>query len=92
MITKTLQRSEDLYIQFTDEELNTLGLKQGDKLSWEHSEEGIVLKKFVKIDIDIKDFSREVLEMLVIQSVENDVSVNEVISNILEAQLKKQNV
>ena len=92
MITKKVQRSEDLYIQFTDEELNSLNIEPGDKFSWEIENESIVLKKFVSLDVDISEWSREVLEMLIVESVEKDVSVNDVICNILDKYLPKKDV
>jgi hypothetical protein len=88
-ITKTVQRSEDLFVQFSNEELSQLGMKEGDKFTCEIDGNGVVLKKFATIDIDISDFSREILEFLIIDSVEKDISVNEVITNIIEDQLNK---
>jgi hypothetical protein len=92
MITKKVQRSEDLYIQFTDEELKSLNIEPGDKFSWEIENESLVLKKFVSLDVDISEWSREVLEMLIVESVEKDVSVNDVICNILDKYLPKKDV
>ena len=92
MFTKKVQRSEELYVQFTEEELKSLNIKPGDKFSWEIEDESMVLKKFASIDIDISEWSREVLEMLIIDSIEKDISVNDVICNILERCLSKENV
>jgi hypothetical protein len=92
MIKKTLLRSEDLYIQFTDEELKNLNLKAGDKLSWEKVEDGFLLKKMETLELDLADFSRENLEMLITLSVEKDVSVNDVIVEILSNVINKTNV
>jgi hypothetical protein len=92
MITKTVQRSEDLYIQFTDEELKALDIKSGDKFSWEIENESLVLKKFATIEVDISEWSREILEMLIADSIKKDISVNEVISDILEKVLSKSDV
>ena len=92
MITKKAQRSEELYIQFTDEELKALNIKAGDKFSWEVENESLVLKKFASLDVDISEWSREVLEMLIVESVEKDISVNEVICDILDSYLPKGNV
>lgn len=92
MVTKKIQRSEDLYIQFTDEELKSLNIKAGDKFSWEVENDSVVLKKFASLDVDISEWSREVLEMLIVESVEKDISVNEVICNILDNFLSKENV
>ena len=87
MIKKTVQRSEDCFVQFTDDELYQLGIKAGDKFSCSIENDSVVLKKFETIDIDLSEWPREVLEMIISQSVEEDISVNEVISNILERML-----
>lgn len=87
MIKKTVQRSEECYIQFTNEELEQLNIKQGDKFSWEQQDDGIMLKRYVSIDVDISEWSREALEMLIIESVEKDISVNDVICQILTEQV-----
>jgi bifunctional DNA-binding transcriptional regulator/antitoxin component of YhaV-PrlF toxin-antitoxin module len=87
---KIIEPTGDVCIKFTEEELSKLGLKQGDKLSWEEVEDGLILKKYEKIDIDISEWSREVLEMLIAESVEQDISVNDVICSLLEEQLSKQ--
>lgn len=92
MITKKVQRSDELFIQFTDKELEALNIKPGDKFSWEVEDESLVLKKFASLDVDISEWSREVLEMLVVESVEKDISVNEVICDILDKYLPKENV
>ena len=92
MITKKVQRSDELFIQFTDEELEALNIKPGDKFSWEVENESLVLKKFASLDVDISEWSREVLEMLIVESVEKDISVNEVICNILDGYLPKNDV
>lgn len=88
---KIIEPTGDVCIKFTEEELSRLGLKQGDKLSWEEARDGFILKKYEKIDVDISEWSREVLEMLIAESVEQDVSVNDVICKILEEQFAKEN-
>ena len=87
MIKKTVQRSEDCFVQFTDEELLELNIKAGDKFSCSIENESVVLKKFQTIEIDMSEWSRDILEMLILKSIEEDISVNEVISNILEQML-----
>lgn len=87
---KIIEPTGDVCIKFTEEELSKLGLKQGDNLSWEEAKDGFILKKYEKIDIDISEWSREVLEMLISESVEQDVSVNDVICRILEEQFAKE--
>ena len=87
MIKKTIQRSEDCFVQFTNEELAKLGIKEGDKFSWEEDNGSILLKKYVPLEVDISDWSRDVLEMLISESVEKDISVNDVICGIIERAL-----
>ena len=87
MIKKTVQRSDDLFVQFTDEELSQLGIKQGDKFSCTVENGEIKLTKFATIDIDLSELNRELLEFLIIESCDKDISINEVISNFLEKQL-----
>lgn len=83
-ICKTLEPTGDLCIKFTDEELDRLGIKKGDKFSLKEDSEGILLLKYETVDLDLGELSREILEMLITESCEKDISINEVISNILE--------
>jgi uncharacterized protein (DUF2237 family) len=83
-VTKTLQRSNDLYIQFTEEELDYLNVKPGDKFSCKCNGDGsVALEKYVSVEIDVSDFSREVLELIVSLSIEKDITANEVIEELL---------
>jgi hypothetical protein len=82
---KTLKRSNELYIQFTEDELQQLNLSENDKLSWEVQEDGsCLLKKFATIDLDMSEWDRSTLEFLIKESVEKDISVNQVITDVLE--------
>ena len=49
-IVKTLQENDDgdLYIEFTEEELDTFGLKKGDSVEWMELKDGEVWKKVSK--------------------------------------------
>ena len=49
-IVKTLQENDDgdLYIEFTEEELDTFGLEKGDSVEWMQLEDGEVWKKVSK--------------------------------------------
>ena len=88
-MTKQVQSREELFIQFTDEEIEKLGLKANQKYSMEILEDdSIKMTPFAKIDIDISEWSREVLENLIQESVEKDISVNEVITQAIEQYLK----
>lgn len=87
-IHKTLEPTGDLAVKFTEDELTQLGMQAGDKFSIHFDEEGIVLKKFATIDIDIDEWNKDVLVHLIRQSCERDVSVNEVITDILDEFIK----
>lgn len=83
-ITKKLQQSTDLLISFTEEELGVLGLNQGDKFSVYHQDDGsILLEKFVTLELETEEWPRHILEHLIKVSCEKDVSVNEVINDVL---------
>ena len=90
MIQKSVKSKEEFYIEFSDEELDKLKLKKGDKLSIEIDEatKSIKLIPFASLEIDLSEFKREILEYLITESVEKDISVNEVINNSLTEALK----
>lgn len=85
MITKTIEKNEEYFIQFTDEELSKLNIKRGDKFDWVLNEDGsVLLKKWATIDIDLSDWSKELLMFLVEESLKNDQTINEIIVDCLE--------
>jgi bifunctional DNA-binding transcriptional regulator/antitoxin component of YhaV-PrlF toxin-antitoxin module len=89
MINKTLQPTNDMYLQFTEEELQTLNMKPGDKFEVKHHDDGsIELRPYVKIELDMEEWPREVLELIIKQSCEEDISANDVINNLLKESLK----
>ena len=49
-IVKTLQENDDgdLYIEFTEDELDTFGLKKGDSVEWMELKDSEVWKKVSK--------------------------------------------
>ncbi len=88
-VKKVLEK-KDLYIQFSEEELQELGWEVGQKLSFKFDEEtkAITLEPFVKMELDIDSWPKEILLFLIQESCKKDLSVNEVISNTLEESLK----
>jgi bifunctional DNA-binding transcriptional regulator/antitoxin component of YhaV-PrlF toxin-antitoxin module len=83
MIQKTIKRSEECFIQFTEEEMIKLGMQVGDKFSIDETDDGIVLKKYAKLEIDLSEFPRETLEFLISESCEKDISISEVVENVI---------
>ena len=88
---KKVQEKKELFLQFSEEEMQEMGWKEGQKLSLKFNEEtkAITLEPFVKMDIDISEWDREILEYLVGESCERDVPVNEIINESLEKMINK---
>ena len=85
MFTKTIQKTEEYFIQFTDEELSKLGLEKGDKLDWVLNEDGsVMLKPWTTLDLDMSEWSKELLMFLIQESVEKDLTINEVIVDVIQ--------
>ena len=89
MIKKTVELTGDVCVKFTEDELVQLNIKQGDKFAIKETDEGILLEKFATMDIDLAEVEREILEFLIRESCDKDVSVNEIISDILEKGLEQ---
>ena len=87
---KTLESTGDMMIRFTEDELSQLNIKEGDKFDFVPQADGsIKLDKYVNLELDMAEWPREVLELIVKQSCEKDVSVNEVIISLLEEYLSE---
>jgi len=88
MTKKVLQPTNDAYIQFTEEELQEIGAGPGTKFSVKlHDDGSIELRPYVKMEIEISDWPRELLEMIISDSCEQDISVNDVITDLLKKSL-----
>jgi hypothetical protein len=90
-VKKVLEK-KDLYIQFSEEEMQELGWEEGQKLSFKFNEEtkAITLEPFVKMELDITEWPIEILQFLVGESCERDISVNEVINETLLKFIEKE--
>jgi len=82
---KKIQEKKELYLQFSEEEMQELGWEEGQKLSFKFDEEtkAITLEPYVKMEIEISEWPREILEYLIEESCDLDVSVNEIINEVL---------
>jgi bifunctional DNA-binding transcriptional regulator/antitoxin component of YhaV-PrlF toxin-antitoxin module len=88
---KKVQEKKELFLQFSEEEMQEIGWEEGQKLSLDLDEDtgAITLKPFVKMEIDIGEWPRETLEFLVGESCDRDVSVNEIINEVLLSFINK---
>jgi bifunctional DNA-binding transcriptional regulator/antitoxin component of YhaV-PrlF toxin-antitoxin module len=89
MIKKTVEPTGDVCVKFTEDELAQLNIKQGDKFSIKETDDGILLEKFSTVDINLTELDRELLEFLIQESCDKDISVNQVISDLLEKGLEQ---
>ena len=87
---KTVKEKKELYIDFSEEELTELGWEENQKLSIDvQDDKTIIIKPWAKIDIDMSEWPKETLEFLVKLSCEQNKPVNEVIVDLLMAELNK---
>jgi len=84
---KTLQPSKDMFIQFTEDELLELNIHQGDKFTVKNQEDGFFLEKMVGIELDLAEFPEDVKDIIIIKSIEEQIPVDEVITNLLKQYL-----
>ena len=82
---KKVQEKKELFLQFSEEEMQEMGWEEGQKLSLKFDEDtkAITLEPFVKMELDITDWPVEILQFLVGESCERDVPVNEIINETL---------
>jgi hypothetical protein len=82
---KKVQEKKELFLQFSEEEMQEMGWEEGQKLSFKFDEDtkAITLEPFVKMEIDISEWPIEILQFLIGESCDRDISVNEVINETL---------
>jgi len=82
---KILQPTNELFIQFSDDEVQELGLEQGQKFDVKLQDDGSVkLVPWVKMELEIEEWSKEILLMIIKESLDQDIPVNDVINNFLK--------
>lgn len=87
---KTVKEKRDLYIEFSEEEMAELGWEENQKLSINvNDDKSISIKPWVKVDIDTSGWPKEIFEMLVEMSLEQDKTINEVIVDVIEKSFKR---
>jgi len=89
-IAKTVLKKEEYYVQFTDEEMAELNMEPGQKFTCDLEDGGLKLTPFAKIELEMGDWPKELLEFLIQESCEKDISVNDVICNVLEEAIKNE--
>lgn len=81
---KTIQTRPEFFIQFSEEECAELNIQEGEKFSVREMNGEIRLERFSTMEFDLSELPRETLETLISESCEKDVSINEIIGDILK--------
>lgn len=87
---KTVQKREEYFVAFTEEESAALGFAAGDKFEILEEGDGLLLKKYGTIELDINEFDRETLAFLVAESFRLNAPVEDVIVEILTKVLDEE--
>jgi hypothetical protein len=63
-------------------------MEKGQKFSCKIKDGSLILEPFVKVELEMGDWPREVLELLIQESCEKDISINDVICDLLQEVIK----
>ena len=88
---KTVKEKKEMYIEFSEEELQELGWKEHQKLSLELEGKNIIIKPWVTMEIDTSEWPKEIFQMLVDMSLDQDKTVNEIIVDLITKSFNKEN-
>ena len=82
---KTVQKKEEYFIQFTDEEMNELGFKPNTKFTVELTEDknGLILTPHEEIEIDLNEFSKEELINIIHAANQQDMTFEDFLVDTL---------
>jgi hypothetical protein len=89
-ITKEVLASDDVYIQFTDEEIKEFGWEKGQKFECKPQDDGsFKLVPYVKMELDLEEWPIDLLRSIIKESCDDDISINDVINNRLKKVLEE---
>lgn len=80
---KKVQEKTELFIEFTPEEIESFGWEENQKLTISEEDGNIILTPHVKVEIDLDEFSKQELMALMNESCDRDISMNDLIAEIL---------
>ncbi len=82
---KTVQKKEEYYIQFTDEEMDELGFKPNTKFTVKVNDdkESLTLTPHEEVDIDLNEFSKEDLINIIVAANKLDMTFEDFIVDAL---------
>lgn len=82
---KTVQKKEEYYIQFTDEEMDELGFKPNTKFTVKVNDdkESLTLTPHEEVDIDLNEFSKEQLMDIIVAANEKNMTFEDYLVDCL---------
>lgn len=82
---KTVQKKEDYFIQFTDEEMNELGFKPNTRFTIKVNDdkESLTLTPHEEIEIDLNEFSKEELINVIVAANKLDMTFEDFVVDSL---------
>jgi hypothetical protein len=88
-MVKEIKSREEYYIELSDDELAKFNLNKDERYEWVLQDGGVMLKPLEKVELELNDFDRTVLEYWIKESVEKNITVNDVIVRDLKKALKE---
>lgn len=82
-IVKKLEEEKNFIVKFTEEEIESIGLKNDWKYSVSEQDGKVVLTPYTEVEIDFNQFDKELLIYLIKLSLDRDISMHEVVEEIL---------
>jgi|688.fasta_scaffold466017_3 hypothetical protein len=89
---KVIESIKEYIIRFTDEELEELNLKEGDQLSYEIKDSGILFKKYEELEIDLSEFPKDILELIIKESNSKNMTISEYFEFVLTQFINKTDI
>ena len=91
---KTVQKKEEFFIEFTDEEMNELGFKPNTKFTIELNEDksGLILTPHEEVEIDLEEFSKEELINIIVAANKLDMTFEDFLVDSLTKFCEEHNL
>ena len=91
---KTVQKKEDYFIQFTDEEMDELGFKPNTRFTIKVNDdkESLTLTPHEEIEIDLEEFSKEDLINIIVAANKSDMTFEDFVVDSLTKFCESHNI
>lgn len=91
---KTVQKKEDYFIQFTDEEMDELGFKPNTRFTIKVNDDkvSLTLTPHEEIEIDLNEFSKEDLINIIVAANKSDMTFEDFVVESLTKFCEEHNL